>query len=68
MAVTEDVYLAERISDKRIIKRGRKSRAEYLVQWVGYPNYDVTWEPANNLLGQAVQHMREEFDTNWRPT
>lgn len=62
-----DIYLAERILDKRIINRGCISRAEYLIQWQGYPIYDATWEPATNLLGSDIQAQRAAFDAVWTP-
>jgi hypothetical protein len=63
----EDVYLAERLLDKRIIKRGRTTRIEYLVKWSGYPIYEATWEPAENLLGTGTKKMLEDFDRFWTP-
>jgi hypothetical protein len=35
--------------DKVIGKRMRRGKAEYLVLWKGYPDYERTWEPAKNL-------------------
>ena len=43
-------YEVSRILDRRIHKlRGGRTRTEYLVEWKGFPTYDATWEPANNL-------------------
>ena len=43
-------FEVERILDRRIQKfRNGRTRTEYLVHWKGYPLYDATWEPANNL-------------------
>ena len=43
-------FEVERILDRRIQKfRNGRTRTEYLVHWKGYPSYDATWEPANNL-------------------
>jgi hypothetical protein len=66
--IGEDIYLAERILDKRLVRRGRQRRPEYLIQWHGYPIYEATWEPASNLLGQDITKMREEFDKLWQST
>ena len=45
-------FEVERILDSRT----RYRRIEYLVKWKGYPDYDATWEPSNNLLNaqQAI--------------
>jgi hypothetical protein len=51
-----DEYEVECILDKRT----RRGRTEYLVKWVGYPDYDATWEPLANL-GNATDSV-EEFE------
>ena len=38
-------YEVEKILDKRT----RYNHIEYLVKWLGYPEYDSTWEPLRNL-------------------
>jgi hypothetical protein len=38
-------YEVEQILDQRI----RFHRKEFLTKWVGYPEYDATWEPEANL-------------------
>jgi hypothetical protein len=38
-------YEVERILDHRT----RRRHLEYLVKWVGYPEYDASWEPETNL-------------------
>jgi hypothetical protein len=46
--ITEDnqeEYEVEKILDKRIIHK----KPQYLVKWFGYPLYDSTWEPIENL-------------------
>ena len=58
----EDVFVAERILDRRVVKRGKDAWLEYLIQWQGYPIYDATWEPVSNLLGPGIQKMRAEYD------
>ena len=65
--IGEDIYLAERILDKRLVKRGKQQRAEYLVQWQGYPIYEATWEPASNLLGDDIRRLMADFDATWQP-
>ena len=32
-----------------LAKRGDGSSARYLVKWLGYPDYESTWEPASSL-------------------
>ena len=34
-----------------LAKRGKGNRAQYLVKWVGYDQYESTWEKASNLAG-----------------
>jgi hypothetical protein len=38
-------YEVEKILDEQT-KRHRK---EYLIKWMGYPEYDATWEPEHHL-------------------
>ena len=49
-------YEVEKILDKRV----RYRRTEYLVKWMGYPEYDATWEPAANLKNS--QDLIQEFE------
>ena len=57
-----EIYLAERILDKRFVERNGKMSPEYLVQWQGYPIYEATWEPSQNLLGSEVKTMKILID------
>ena len=41
----EEEFEVESILDKRIIH----NKPQYLVKWLGYPLYDATWEPLENL-------------------
>jgi chromodomain-containing protein len=41
----EPEYEVEEILDTKTVRRKRF----YLVKWVGYPLYDATWEPIENL-------------------
>ena len=38
----------------------RKGKKEYLVKWVGYPDYDASWEPLANL--SHAQESLEEYE------
>jgi hypothetical protein len=38
--------------------RGAGARAQYLVKWVGYPDWEATWEKASSLNG-AQQALRD---------
>jgi Chromo (CHRromatin Organisation MOdifier) domain len=40
-----EVYEVKQI----LAKRGSGSRLQYLVEWVGYPSWDATWEPVSAL-------------------
>ena len=53
----EEEFEVETILDKRERRQGRWSTTEYLIKWRGYPEYDVTWEPAS-----ALQHAAEAID------
>jgi hypothetical protein len=41
----EEEYEVENILDKRIVRK----QSQYLIKWAGYPLYDSTWEPLDNL-------------------
>lgn len=62
---TSNTYLVERLLDRRTIRRGRRMQTEYLVQWQGYPIYEATWEPLNNLTGERVKKMRAALDAQY---
>ena len=56
--ITEDgaqLYEVERILEQR----GRGARAKYLVKWVGYPEWEATWQSAADLAGS--EEMVEAF-------
>ena len=52
-------YEVDRILDKRV----RFRRVEYLVQWLGYPEYDATWETLRALRNalEAVQDYEDKI-------
>jgi hypothetical protein len=39
----------------------KRNRIEYLVKWVGYPNYDASWEPLVNLSHAQESIARYEL-------
>jgi hypothetical protein len=49
-------YEVEQLLDHR----NRKGKEEYLVKWVGYPEYDASWEPLANL--SHAQESLEEYE------
>ena len=49
-------YEVETLIDKRIHRR----RTEYLVKWLGYPVFEATWEPVQNL--DNAQALIAEFE------
>lgn len=53
-------YIVEKIL--RHQRRGRK--LFYLVQWLGYPHYEATWEPRDNFLdhGQVTTEALREYE------
>jgi hypothetical protein len=46
----EEEWEVEKILDRRERKVGRGKRIEYLIKWKGYPEWENTWEPTNNLI------------------
>ena len=42
---TNDEYEVERI----LAHRGTKTRREYLIKWLNYPDFENSWEPEVNL-------------------
>ena len=63
----QDEYEVDRIVDTRVV--GKKKRREYLVLWKGYPEWDRTWEPEENLANsqEAIQDFvnSQQFNLCW---
>ena len=49
-------YVVETLIDKRI----HRQRTEYLIKWLGYPVFEATWEPVQNL--DNAQTLIAEFE------
>jgi len=46
----EEEWEVEKIVNRRTIKQKNNiQRIEYLVSWKGYPEWEMTWEPASHL-------------------
>jgi Chromo (CHRromatin Organisation MOdifier) domain len=43
-------YLVETILDSRKVR----NKTQYLVKWKGYPIYESTWEPEENVQGSEA--------------
>ena len=57
----EEEFEVDEIINHRKRKRGRKfNKTEYLVVWKGYPVYDSTWEPEENLAN-APEKISEYY-------
>lgn len=55
-----EVFEVERVVAQRQVRRGRAAaRTEYLVKWKGYPEWEMTWEPAAAMRDaeEAVQQF-----------
>jgi transposase InsO family protein len=63
----DEVWEVERIVKERSTRRGRNGvmRTEYLVKWVGYPEWEMTWEPASNLsqAQDAIRAFKSQGDS-----
>jgi Chromo (CHRromatin Organisation MOdifier) domain len=48
-------YLVETILDSRMVR----NKTQYLVKWKGYPIYESTWEPEENVQGsEAIEEFQ----------
>ena len=54
----DEEYEIERILRERTVRRGRGSRREFLVKWVGYA--EPTWEPATALEDSVALDAYEQ--------
>lgn len=54
-------YEVEAIQTHRIVRKGRSSRHEYLVKWLGYGVEHSTWEQEGNLT-----NCQELLDLYWK--
>ena len=50
-----EVYQVESI----LAKRGSGTRAQFLVKWLGYPEWEATWERASSLRQSAAEAVVE---------
>ena len=56
-------YTVERILDKKEFYFRGKLRIQYLVKWLGFPDYDATWEPRENLVDEGCENIKlQEFE------
>ena len=56
--MTDDIYVVEKILDKRIIENGL---IEYFIKWFGYDEEDATWEPEENVF---CKDLIEQYEAN----
>ena len=62
----EEEWEVEKIVNRRMRRvRGRAVRVEYLVKWRGYPEWEMTWEPASHLSN--ARRAMEEYEAGCRP-
>lgn len=55
----DDIYVVERILDKRISETGQ---VEYFLKWFGYADEDATWEPEENVFCKDLIQLFERSD------
>ena len=61
--IEEPYYQIEKLLRWRRIKRGRRTKTEYLVLWKDYPIEEAQWVPAENFMRPAeLQKYIEEDD------
>ena len=56
---TEEYEVKEIVGHRKRC-RGRHTKIEYLVFWKGYPAYETTWEPEENLEN-ALERVEEYY-------
>lgn len=70
----EEAWEVEAVVSSRSRRFGRIPRTEYLVKWKGYPEYEKTWEPEENLreaadkIKQYEQEQKQRQDGNKKTT
>ena len=60
--VEEPYYQIEKLLRWRRVKRGRRTKTEYLVLWKDYPIEEAQWVPAENFMRPAElqKHIEED--------
>ncbi|CAF1175604.1 unnamed protein product [Adineta steineri] len=53
----EDIYVVEKILNKRILENGE---IEYFIKWYGYDEDDATWEPEENVFCKDLIKLYEK--------
>ena len=54
-------YLVERLLNHRL-KKGCKTKLEFLVRWEGYGPESDSWEPRVNIEGSLIQEYTNQTD------
>ncbi|EGD76390.1 hypothetical protein PTSG_12598 [Salpingoeca rosetta] len=54
---SDDVYAMERI----LRHRKHRGRLEYLVKWLGYPEYEATYVQAKDMIGSRCKRLLAEY-------
>ena len=55
--MADDIYIVERILNKRILDNGE---TEYFLKWFGYDEDDATWEPEENVFCKDLIQLYEK--------
>lgn len=60
---SSDVYTVEKLLDRKEVRHRGRIKYSYLVKWLGYPIWESTWEPEENLLGSDTLKMKQDLDS-----
>ena len=68
-AVGQEEYEVEEVLYHRKRRRGRATKVEYLILWKGYPAYEMTQEPEENVNNaqEKIAEYYERIDGNAAP-
>ena len=54
-----DYYVVERILDRRVFRR----KVQFLIQWLGYPVSEATWQNKSDLLADSGPEVKDMINS-----